>query len=130
MEKIVKWNPFNNYEKRRVYCEGVHDDYEGFRILLSAKENTSSMLHLKFENALMYQNRDESYLSCHSSKEGAFDFPHAFYNIENSELVAKFHSDSSEAYAHLAIKHFAIYTCNDCIDVLSVEEPLAENLNE
>ncbi len=65
MQKIIKWNPFSSKKTESIYCEGLHDDYEGFRILLTAEEKASDMLRLSFENALYYQNRDESYLLNH-----------------------------------------------------------------
>lgn len=130
MKKIIKWEPFPEEKSKRFYCEGVHDDYEGFRILIKNDETSAPMLRLSFENALLYQNRDESYYFHHPNMQGEFEFPHPFYLLENSDLISEFHSGCSEIYRDWDIKHFAIYTCNDCIDVLSVNEPKAENLSE
>ena len=130
MQKIIKWTPFSKKYTHRVYCEGIHDDYEGFRILLSDQDKHSPMLRLFFENPFLYQNRDESYMISHTNIEGSFEFPHAFYIIENSDLVERFHNKSASVYRDRDLKHYAIYTSNDCIDVLSDLEPKAEVLND
>ena len=130
MQKIIKWNPFPNEKNQRIYCEGVHDDYEGFRILLTGEEKASPMLRLSLENTLYYQNRDEGYFFNYGNIQGAFDYPHPFYIIEYSELIQKFHIESENTFSELNIKHYAIYTCNDCIDILSEKEPKAVNLSD
>jgi len=131
MQKIEQWNPFpNQQEKQGIYCEGLHDDYEGFRVLLTTEEKSAPMLRLSWENALYYQNRDEGYFFNHGDFEGDFDFPHPYYEIKKSELVKKFHHESGSAYEDWEVRHYCIYTCNDCIDVLSVAEPIAEVLGE
>ena len=129
MQNIELWFPFPDISsKQRFYCEGVHDDYEGFRILLKGANPESKMLRLSWENALFYQNRDECYFTFQSEYQGKFDFPHPFYQIIGSNLIERFHQESARAYADWAIKHYSIYTCNDCIDVLSALEPKAEVL--
>ena len=55
------WQPTNGCPSK-MFFEGLHDNYEGFRILLKGEDSTSSMLKIHFEDALTYKNTDESYL--------------------------------------------------------------------
>jgi len=129
MQKILKWEPFKELPIARWYCEGLHDDYEGFRVLLSGEEKSAPTVRLLFDNVYFYQNRDEGKFIVHEPSEGQFEFPHPFYILENSSLLNRFHEESSDIYSEQRIKHFAIYTANDCIDVLSVDNPATERLS-
>ena len=130
MLEIIKWNPLQNSNIQRWFCEGVHDDYEGFRILLKG-EGKSPTFRILFETKLLYQNRDESdlFLINDNSVIGRFEFPHPFYILKNSTVTENFNIESGYKYDKINIKHFAIYTCNDCIDVLTKFDPVVKQLN-
>jgi hypothetical protein len=53
-----KWEPLKNIP-RILYCEGIHDDYEGFRILLIGENERSPVLRIMFDAARSYRNTDE-----------------------------------------------------------------------
>lgn len=130
MQSIEKWLPFPSEKDKQPYiCEGLHDDYEGFRVLLSSEKVGSPMLRLKWDNVLFYQSRDEAYLFSYFDFN-QFEFPYPFYIIKDSELITNFHKNSDEIYTDWKIQHFAIYTTNDCIDVLSVSNPSVKVLGE
>ena len=129
MLKIKKWVPFEDLNFDRWYCEGLHDDYEGFRVLLTGEEKPEPIVRLLFEYVYFYQNRDEGKFLVHEPSEGNYEFPHPFYILENSKLLKRFHEESAGIYAEYPIKHYAIYTTNDCIDVLSIDAPIAMRLS-
>ncbi len=127
MNKFRKWNPIEFDIPLNV--EVIHDDYEGFRILMKGNEVDSKMLKIAFENPLMYQNINESYklkIWEGLSKEISGNI---FYKIDDSELVDSFNENSLNAYSNWDIIHFAFYTYQDCIDVLSITDPIIEWLN-
>ncbi|MBI9078101.1 MAG: hypothetical protein JEZ02_22080 [Desulfatibacillum sp.] len=128
MIKIVRWEPFPKMKNVALYCEGLIDDWEGFRILL--KGNKTPMYRLLFQNPYFYQNRDEEYFLIDTPSEGTYEVPYPFYKIENSELLERFHLESVGICRNFNITHYAIYSGNDCIDILSVEEPIAEVLGD
>ena len=106
-----------------MYCEAVHDDYEGFRIWLSPEGN-EGMLIVRFPHALFYANSDEGKRLAQVENQEEMNFPHVFWKVENSKLLAEFHRQALGTTEGLALTHYAFLSSCDCIDVLSVEEPM------
>jgi hypothetical protein len=127
MENIYKnWEPLKNIP-RKLCCEGIHDDYEGFRILLR-ENNYSSVLRILFDAVRSYKWSDESDLlkTVASINDAGRS---SLFIVDNSSWVKWFHEETYDIYKDSDIKHFAIYTSDDCIDVLSEFEPKVEWLN-
>ena len=55
MLKIKKWVPFEDLNFDRWYCEGLHDDYEGFRVLLTGEEKPEPIVRLLFEYVYFFK---------------------------------------------------------------------------
>jgi hypothetical protein len=123
--RYVHWNPIAKFEGKRMYCEAVHDDWEGFRIWLSP-EKPLRMLIVRFEHAIFYANSNEGKRLSAVENDDEMDFPHVFWKVENSALLAEFHRQSSGTAESLDITHYAFLTSSDCIDVLSVGAPSFE----
>lgn len=127
-DQYKKWIPLEKIPSR-LHCEGLHDDYEGFRILLKGDDPNSSMLRITFNAVLVYRNIDEGDLLL--TIQTRPDLGHsALFTVENSTWLEWFHGESCEIHERETIVHYAIYTSNDCIDVLSAFEPTVEWLNE
>ena len=119
-----KWIPIDGIPKR-LFCEAIHDDYEGFRILLRGEDNSSSMLRITFESLLAYRNIDEG--NRLKTMEQATNFgSSSLYIVEDSTWIKWFNEESYGIHKSNKIIHYAIYTPNDCIDVLSEYEPKIE----
>jgi hypothetical protein len=108
----------------RVSVEGLVDDWEGFRVLLKDHE-TDRVLRIAFDTHVAYQNRDESDFAGEAARSDGLRRG-CFYRVKNSEFEARFKSDSARQFEML--KHFAIVTDMDCIDVLATDEPRVEQL--
>lgn len=108
----------------RASVEGVIDDWEGFRVLLRDHE-TDRMFRIAFGSRVAYQNRDESDLDGEAARSNGLGRG-CFYRVHGSEFEARFKADSVRQFDNL--KHFAIITDADCIDVLAIEEPQVEQL--
>ncbi len=123
-EIYKKWLPIEGAPKK-LYCEGIHDDYEGLRILLKGEEAQSSILRLSFDSVFAYRNIDEGYLLRTLNK---MDNPgeSTFYIVENSTWIEWFNEESYGTLENSKITHYAIYTPNDCIDLLTEYEPKVE----
>ncbi|MDD1617269.1 MAG: hypothetical protein CG439_2414, partial [Methylococcaceae bacterium NSP1-2] len=121
MENIYKnWEPLKNIPPR-LHCEGIHDDYEGFRILL--RENYHSpVLRVLFDAVRSYRWSDEGDLL---RTVASINNPSrsSLFKVDNSSWVKWFHEETYDIHKERDIKHFAIYTSDDCIDVLSEFEP-------
>ncbi len=129
-EKILyqKWTPLESIPDR-LHCEAIHDDYEGFRILLRGEEANSRTLRLVFESPLAYRNIDEGSLlrtlNLIKDREKS-----SLYIVGNSPWVKWFHEESLGIYEGRKLIHYALITANDCIDVLTEFEPQVEWLNK
>ncbi len=119
---IKPWLPLEDFPSS-MYIEAIHDDYEGFRILLRGESPASKMLRVTFEDYLSYRNTDESYLLkvWHSNKKEVLG--KVFYTVANSSYVDFFCEMTGGFYPDLKLTHYAIYTVSDCIDVISTVPP-------
>ena len=118
-----RWNPLPEVEGKVLWCEGVHDDWEGFRIWLRPEERKLPMLIVHFEYYLMYVNSDEGDRLSSVLEPEDFGFPHAFWKVEESALLSEFHRQSVAIREKVDITHFAFLSASDCIDVLALEAP-------
>lgn len=105
-----------------MYCEALHDDWEGFRIWLNP-DPPGAMLIVSFASVLFYANSDEGKRLATVENEKEMNFPHVFWKVDNSSLIEEFHRQSSGVAETLPIVHYAFLTSSDCVDVLAVEEP-------
>lgn len=126
-EQIIEpWVIPNVDSSANYYIEAIHDDYEGFRILLRSSILESKMLRISFNDKLSYRTTYESfYLKLWSNmNEGIFG--KTFYIISNSYYIDYFNDQTLDIYKDWKIQHYAIYTISDCIDILSIQQPIIE----
>jgi len=122
-EKYKKWLPLENIPDR-LYIDGLYDDREGFRLLLSDYE-TGRMLRITFDPVLSYRNTDEGdLLVTLESREGFIRWP--LFIIENSKFIQWFNEESLNIHKDKNPMHYSIYTPNDIIDVISAFPPIVE----
>ncbi len=108
-----------------MYLEELYQDCEGLlKLILTDGFENSQKLQITFDGQLLYRNIDEANLL-------AMEFSHedkqpggcTFYTIDNSEYLEWFHWVSCNTNENQEIIHYAIYTGNDCVDILSVSPP-------
>jgi hypothetical protein len=122
-EKYTKWLPLEDIPDR-LYIDGLYDDREGFRLLLSDYE-TGRMLRITFDPVLSYRNTDEGdLLVTLESREGFIKWP--LFTIENSKFIHWFNEESLNIHKDENPVHYSIYTPNDIIDVISTSPPIVE----
>jgi hypothetical protein len=117
-----RWNPVPKLEGIRMWCEAVHDDWEGFRIWFRPEDRTLPMLVVHFGHRLLYVNSDEGDRLSRVS-EPPSGGPHVFWQVHDSSLVAEFQRQSLGIRADNVITHYAFLSSSDCVDVLSLEAP-------
>lgn len=127
-DRINPWMPLKDIPTP-MYVEAIHDDYEGFRILLKGESPSSKVLRVTFEDNLSYRNTDESYLLriWHSNKKEVMG--KIFYMVENSSYIDFFYNMTEGFYSEWKLSHYAIYTVSDCVDVISASPPTVKWLN-
>jgi len=119
-----RWNPLPRLEGARVYCEAVHDDWEGFRIWLRPEEHHLGIIVVRFGRRLFYTNSDEGDRLSGVVNEDELQFPHPFWTVEDSALVTEFRRQAAGVRDDVPLTHYAFLTCNDCIDVIATEDPV------
>ncbi len=122
---LIPWKPIYGIEKK-MYIEAIHDDYEGFRILLKGEKPESILLRITFNDHLGYRNTDEGNLIKIWNPEKPLGI---FFIVENSSYINYFHEMTLNIYKDWKIIHYAIYSPVDCIDILSSVPPIVEWLN-
>lgn len=126
--ELAVWKPTNNLPSI-MFVEALHDDYEGLRILLKGEDVNSSMLRIRFPDFLSYRNTNESFLLdiWHSNQKAILG--KTFYLVNHSSYKDFFHEMTKGLYSDWQMKHYAIYTATDCIEILTQTEPIVEWLN-
>ena len=107
-----------------VSVESVVDDWEGFRLLLR-DHHSNRILRVHFASQVAYQCRDESDLEGEAARSTGLG-KGCFYRVIHSEFVARFRLDSARQFDNL--KHFAVITDNECVDVLALSDPVVTEL--
>lgn len=117
------WAPIEG-EATYLSIECLIDNKDGLSIQVRDQKNNRIVKFL-FKDRLMYQCRDESDLEGEASRSEGLGRG-CTYTVEDSELLARFISDSVRYYD--SIIHFAFISVANCIDVLALAEPLVEYL--
>ena len=129
-DEIVRRFRKKNYDKYEglYYCEALHDDNEGFRIILEHESGKGPLLKVTFGKFLAYRNIDESNRLKLWNEHKDIAEKHTFYEVENSIWVKWFVNENKGKYESSEIKHYMILTSQDVIEVLSYDEPQIEEV--
>ena len=111
-------------------CEGLLDDYEGFRILTRGEARSAPMYRISFEAVESYCSVEESSCINDTRRKPGLTQSGWCFQVENSWFLKEFHEISSGIRKDFDYRHFAFYFANQCIDVIAFGEPIIENLNE
>ena len=126
-EKYKKWNPIKDIPDTLVLF-GLHDNYEGFRILLRERKS-SGVMRIFFNSFFAYRNTDRNYLS-RTMLEGKKFVKWPLFTVKNSMFLQWFHEENPDKQFNEKPIHYAIITPNNCIDVISNSLPKVEWLCE
>jgi hypothetical protein len=127
-DKLKVWIPIEA-APTPMYVEGLHDDYNGLQILLKGESATSGVLQIIFEDKVSYRNTNENYLLNIWDATERDILGKIFYNVENSSYIEYLNVMSKNIYADWQLKHFAIYTVSDCIDIICATFPTVKWLD-
>jgi hypothetical protein len=124
---IQRWIPLEEIPEK-LFLEGLHDDYEGFRLLLKGSGN-SKTLRISFEFVLGYRNFNESerLKTLNSIPELGKNW--SLFIIKNSAFINWLIDESYNKYSEEELNHFVIATPDDVVEVISLNEPQVEWLN-
>lgn len=120
-----KWEPVNNLP-RTLYLEGLHDDHEGFRLLLRGDDPIGRVLRISFDPALSYRNTDEGDLLKSVPQISEMQWP--LLTVENSSYLEWYHEESLgiQKAKPRKVLHYLIVTPADCVEVLAANPPIVD----
>ena len=124
-EQFSKWEPVEHLSNT-MYVQGLHDDYEGFRVLLRGEDAEDPMLRISWDPALSYRSHDESDRTDEVDPKELEDW--SLYIVNNSEYVDWLEKVSTGTLG-TDVVHYAIATPLDFVEVLSETPPVVEWLN-
>lgn len=129
---LKPWKPIEGEGLQdTMYVEAIHDDYEGFRILLRGENPPLRMLRVFFEGPLSYRNTRESFHMLDVSQPANHDIlGKVFYIVENSSYIDYFNEMTQEIYTDWELKHYAVHGFPDWIDVISAIPPIVKWLDD
>jgi hypothetical protein len=113
----------------RLYLEALHDDYEGLRFLLRGEDATSRTLRPAFESPVAYRNINESYLLKTWAAILDMQALPSLLTVESSTWVQWLVEEACGVIRAETLVHYAIYTPEDCVDVVTEFPPTVEWLN-
>jgi len=124
-ERFAKWEPIDHLSKT-MYVQGLHDDYEGFRVLLRGEHAEDPMLRISWDPAVTYRSIDESDRTRGAKISGLDDW--SLFTVDDSEYIDWF-DIVSDGPMDGDLVHYAISTPMDFVEVLSDTPPTVEWLN-
>ena len=128
IELFEPWSPIENLPFV-AYLEALRDDYEGFRILLRGKEAHAPVFRIAFESVVAYRNVNESFRLATWAAIGNMGKLPTFLTVENSRWIEWLVAEAGGVLRADALTHYAIYSPEDCIDIVSEFPPEVEWLN-
>lgn len=105
------------------YCDKICDDPDGFQIFLREGGKDKPIYKVIFQQpVLAYRNSDEGKrLKSLHLVQGKIAT--CIFTVGNSQFLKWFNEESLGIYSDLNIKHFAILTQEDFLDVLDTDNP-------
>ncbi|MEM9557060.1 MAG: hypothetical protein AAGC60_22570 [Acidobacteriota bacterium] len=111
----------------RLILDALYDDFEGFRLLLRSYEPIQQVLRVRFPDHLAYRNTNESErLRTWSRYRDAARC--GIFQVENSRWLEWIGIESFETLKLDELRHFAVHSVEDCVDVITYSDPIVEIL--
>lgn len=129
MQDYRDWTPIKDIP-HVLWVDAIHDDVEGLRFLLRGSDPTSPTLRLLFEAVIGYRNINESFrLGTWATISDIKQLP-SLMIIDNSKWVRWLIEEAGGVLRPESLTHYAIYTPEDCIDVVTEFPPDVRWLNK
>lgn len=122
-EKLVEWKPFGKL-LTKMYVTGTSDTDQGLNIKMERGSDSRTIYELNFEYYFSYRNTKEHFLlnKWHSYEREKLIASNMVI-IQNSEYLEWLKNSGIGFHNDLNAQHYAIFTPEDCIEVLSSNPP-------
>lgn len=127
MNILERWHPIALGNNKKFYVEGIHSDFEGFRILLRGDSVELPMLRIFWGYRIpsFRVSQEERLLKIWHGTDKSL-LGNTFYIVRNSTYVENIKEMEMGFYPKSKLTHYAIFTVEDCIDILSEIPPKTE----
>ena len=120
-DSVLRWDPWWWYrDVASTTIVAIYQDAEGFRVILNAKDCPPTRVSVAPGHLLLFRVFDESSLAW--QKPSGLQPGHSFYKSESSNFLVEAKKMDILANSRPLV-HYAIYTANECIDLISRAEP-------
>ena len=128
IENWQKWEPINGLAKK-YYIDGVIDDFYGFKIKLTNRDNEKSKLIISFnESVWAYRSAEEGLrlltMENLAQKYGAnFYTEWTFFKVLNSDYLNWIFKESYNTAPGSNLMHFCVVAMDDILEIIADYEP-------
>jgi len=123
-EKYIKWYPIKEVPFP-LDLDELCRNRNGLYIILDSEDHPNKSLNIHFSECEALREIDDEFKSKFwHDVDIEEDF--SLFIIENSEWLESFHAESENHYRELSLQHYAIWTTENWIDILSSSKPIVK----
>jgi len=122
-EDLTIWKPQGNVYDN-LYVNSIEDAKEGLTIILEQENPNDSCIKIRFNSYFSYRNTNESFLldKWHYYDRNLLS-QSCLFVVENSDYISWIKKSALSIHDDLKVIHYAIFTDEDCLEILTNEEP-------
>jgi hypothetical protein len=127
-EQWTRWEPILNLAKS-YYIESVHNDKQGFKIILRDENYNNKSIEVMFENSVYsYACTDDTSIGTiinklYSTYGAAFYRDWTFFKVSNSHYIQRLIEQSYDVIRSRPLIHFSFITVDSMLDIIADYEP-------
>jgi len=125
MQIYKAWKPFDGIPAP-LYLESMVKEGGGLLLILQTGSEDGRKLNIRFEKVLAFRNAHESCLLKTWEENESWEGHSSLLTVEGSEFLEWLHEQSFGLHADKPVTHYAVYTPDDCLDILSPIPPNVE----
>ncbi len=126
-ERFERWQPIDGLAPK-MFLDAMHDDREGFRLILKALDPKFRELRILFDAPLCHRGTQEKYL-LRTIYEANSIYPWPIFIVHNSRYARWFYAQATDAIDKDG-HHYHIAAMDQIVDVLSARPPILSWLND
>jgi hypothetical protein len=126
-EVFERWEPIDGLDAK-MFLEAMHNDREGFRIILRAAQGKTRALRILFDSPLCYRATPEIYVLREIYERNKI-YPWPIFIVRNSRYANWFYAQTGPGVDRGG-HHYHIAAVDEMVDVLSARPPIIAWLDE
>jgi hypothetical protein len=123
-EIYLKWLPIDDIPFP-LDLDEIRKNENGLSILLNSEDHTDKFLHIHFSVYESFREIGEEFKT-KFWHEVDIEEDYPLFIVENSEWLEWFHLQSENSFRDMSIQHYAIWTTENWIDILSGVKPIVQ----